>query len=252
MVDPAYWRDPEAEDIAILRIDPPLPAGTTVLPLGTSSAVEGHEIQTYGFPLETKPKQGMYGYGRLGNTMRAESGEPLLQLAGATEIGPGFSGAPVMDKLTGRIVGMVTAITAPDTYGRQAETAFVTPAETLRQICPQLLLWDILAEYRERVLQATRFVNLAGIPLPRDRSGRRIELQVPLEKVYIRIQALPEDQSRARQEAEHRQIEAQVRDEGPSAFQPRDALAIIRMLGEYFYRQGQVYQASTRPEPINP
>jgi len=38
---------------------------------------------------------------------------------------------------------MVNAIAPQDVYGRLAETAFITPAETLRLICPQLVLSDV-------------------------------------------------------------------------------------------------------------
>ena len=47
-----------------------------------------------------------------------------------------------------------------------------------------------LATYYQRLLNKTQFVNLHGIPYPRDRSGRARVLKVPLDNVYIQIQAI--------------------------------------------------------------
>jgi WD domain, G-beta repeat len=59
------------------------------------------------------------------------------------EVTPGFSGAPIVDRLRNRVVGMVTSIIPPDEYGRQTETAFITPIETLRDVCSVLKLSDV-------------------------------------------------------------------------------------------------------------
>src|SRR5437016_5680253 len=60
----------------------------------------------------------------------------------------------------------------------------------------------LLANYRARLLEQTAFVNLRGIPLPRGRDGRPAPLDVRLDKVYIRLQAVEEKQRRERDEAE--------------------------------------------------
>jgi hypothetical protein len=77
----------------------------------------------------------------------------VLQLS-SPQITPGFSGAPVFDTVNRRVVGMVTAIASQDAHGRMAETAFITPVETLLTICPQLALSDVqpylgLAAFKE-------------------------------------------------------------------------------------------------------
>jgi len=139
-VEPAWWRVPDAEDVAILRLERPLPAGVTPLPLGSSASVEGHALTTFGFPAP-KPVEGMAGKCEVvGRT--TERGFPVLQLR-SSEITPGFSGAPVLDTVTRRVAGMVTAITVPDQYGRLSETAFITPTETLQAVCPELQLSDL-------------------------------------------------------------------------------------------------------------
>jgi PAS domain S-box-containing protein len=59
------------------------------------------------------------------------------------QVTPGFSGAPVYDEVTKRVVGMVVAITPPDEYQRLGTTAFAIPPETIREICPELQISDI-------------------------------------------------------------------------------------------------------------
>lgn len=140
LVEPSWWRPSNAEDVAILRLEGALPQGVKALPLGSSAGVEGHTLITFGFP-EAKPVEGMSGKCEvIGRT--TERGFPVLQLR-SSEITPGFSGAPAFDTLTRRVVGMVTTITAPDRYERLGETAFITPTETLRAVCPALQVSDV-------------------------------------------------------------------------------------------------------------
>jgi energy-coupling factor transporter ATP-binding protein EcfA2 len=109
--------------------------------LGSSGGTSSHSFKTFGFPA-AKPAEGMWGYGTLGD-LTTEVGYLVLQLTGATEVTPGFSGAPVLDTITRRVVGMVTAITIPDQYGRLAETAFITPTEILQDVCSVLRISDV-------------------------------------------------------------------------------------------------------------
>lgn len=139
-VEPAWWRAPEAEDVAVLHVDGPLPKEVMALPLGSSAGAEGHILTTFGFP-DPKPVEGMPGKCEVvGRT--TERSFPVLQLR-SSEVTPGFSGAPVYDTITHRVVGMITSITVPDRYGRLVETAFVTPVETLQSVCPELRISDI-------------------------------------------------------------------------------------------------------------
>ncbi len=141
-VQPDWWRDAVKEDVAILQLEGDLPPGIQPLPLGSSGGTSGHGFKTYGFP-DARSEEGLWGYGAIGDPLQVEGGRSLLQLTGTTEVSPGFSGAPVLDTLKRRIVGMVTAITAPDQFGRLVETAFITTTETLRAVCPVLQLSDI-------------------------------------------------------------------------------------------------------------
>jgi len=139
-VVPEWFRPAEAEDVAFLQLREPLPEGVRPLSLGSSGGASGHLFQTFGFP-SASPEEGIGGKGDiLGETLM--QGMRVLQLS-SHQITTGFSGAPVFDTATSRVVGMVNAIAPQDGYGRLAETAFMIPAETLRLICPRLVLSDI-------------------------------------------------------------------------------------------------------------
>jgi hypothetical protein len=136
-VEPGWWRPADAEDVAILCLEGPLPKGVVPLPLGYSRGTSGHRLKAFGFP-NARSQEGMWGYGTIGDLVSEETGQTLLQLTSATEITAGFSGAPVLDADSSLVVGMVTAITAPDRYRRLTETAFVIPSEVFVAICPDL------------------------------------------------------------------------------------------------------------------
>jgi hypothetical protein len=144
-VEPDWWRPADAEDVAILCLEERLPDGIEPLLLGSSDGTSGHPLKTFGFPA-VQDMDGMWGYGTIGDHT-TESGYPVLQLTGTTEVTLGFSGAPVLNTVTRRVVGIVTSIPIPDQYGRLTETAFITPTETLRAVCPLLRLSD-LCPYR--------------------------------------------------------------------------------------------------------
>ncbi len=263
------------EDVAFLRLlgvhgRAPLPEGVRPAVLGLSDGREGTGVRAFGYP-HVGQVEGLWGTGELAGQVN-EAGRLLLQLR-SSEITAGFSGGPVWDADTGQVVGMVTQIAIPDRYGRLDEVAFAISAETLRDLRPEEVTLvpppkaALLAAYRRRVLEETRLVDLAGIPLPRDRDGRPIPLKVPLDRVYIRIQAMPELRQREVQEEERQALEKQAADQQgflgrllgrraretpPHHPTATDALAVLRTLGEYFYRRGEVYQAEERPEPVDP
>jgi hypothetical protein len=136
-VEPAWWTEPDAQDLAVLRLEGALPEGIEVPGLGSSAEAEGHSFDTYGFP-DAKPVEGLPGRGEvLGWTQ--DGGHPVLVLR-SPEISKGFSGAPVWDPTTGLVLGVAASLTKPDPYGRQAQTAFLIPSETLRAVCQGLEL----------------------------------------------------------------------------------------------------------------
>jgi len=140
-VDPQRWRSPHGADVALLRLDQPPPAQAQPLALGGSSGTRGHQVKMFGFPLHAHGA-GQYGYGVAGDHIPGD-GAPRLQLTGCTEVTKGFSGSPVLDERTGLVIGMVREILSPDPHDRGRSTAYVTPTETLREVCPELAASEI-------------------------------------------------------------------------------------------------------------
>ncbi|SOD86419.1 trypsin-like peptidase domain-containing protein [Streptomyces sp. Ag109_G2-15] len=136
------WRAPEGEDVAFVRLSE-VPPGTRVLPLGSGAGCGGHEVRSYGFPAQA-PRDGHLGFGTVGDLLPAsQDGSALLQLTDANDLTTGFSGGPVLDQVTGLVVGMVTEITAPDPLARGQDIAYVTPTEVLREVRPELAAQEV-------------------------------------------------------------------------------------------------------------
>ena len=106
------WRDPEGLDVAVVRLAGK-PAGAQVLRLGSARGCRGHRVRSFGFPSQAPP-DGHYGYGVAGDLLAVAGGGVVLQLTSANDLTRGFSGAPILDEVTELVVGMVTAITAPE------------------------------------------------------------------------------------------------------------------------------------------
>ncbi|WBB71264.1 trypsin-like peptidase domain-containing protein [Micromonospora sp. WMMD1128] len=140
-VVPEAWRDADDRDVAVLRLDTP-PEGVRPLPLGAAAGCRGHAVRSYGFPRQA-PTGGHHGYAVAGDLLPEAAAGPLLQLTDANDLTTGFSGAPVLDDVTGLVVGMVTAITHPDAHQRGQGIAYATPTETLREAYPALAVRDI-------------------------------------------------------------------------------------------------------------
>ncbi|MFJ2008585.1 nSTAND1 domain-containing NTPase [Streptomyces chartreusis] len=129
------WR--ATEDVAFIRLSR-TPAGTNVLPLGSAEGIRGHQVRSFGFPAQAPP-EGHFGFGVAGDLLPAADGRSThLQLTDANDLTTGFSGGPVLDEITGLVIGMLTEITAPDAYGKGQGIAYVTPTQVLRDILPEL------------------------------------------------------------------------------------------------------------------
>ncbi|MFE6187678.1 trypsin-like peptidase domain-containing protein [Streptomyces sp. NPDC056465] len=130
------WRAPEAEDVAAVRLAN-VPVSARPLALGSATGSKGHPVSSFGFPTQA-PEFGHFGHGTAGGTLPTARMGTQLQLTRANDLTTGFSGGPVVDDMTGLVIGMVTAITAPDPYGRGQGIAYATPAEVLREVVPGL------------------------------------------------------------------------------------------------------------------
>ncbi|TDU73488.1 trypsin-like peptidase domain-containing protein [Streptomyces sp. KS 21] len=136
------WRAPEAEDVAIVRLSG-TPAGMYPLPLGSASGCRGHQVRSFGFPAQAPP-DGHFGFGVAGDLLPAtERRGSHLQLTAANDLTTGFSGGPVLDEVTGLVIGMLAEITAPDEHERGQGVAYVTPTQVLREIWPGLAEQDV-------------------------------------------------------------------------------------------------------------
>ncbi|MFJ3310891.1 trypsin-like peptidase domain-containing protein [Streptomyces sp. NPDC086549] len=134
------WRAPDADDVAIIRLSD-VPATVEPLPVGKAAGCRGHRVRSFGFPAQAPPG-GHFGYGTAGDLLPptdVDGGGGLLQLTGANDLTQGFSGGPVVDEVTGLVIGMVTAITAPDGHLRGQGIAYATPTEILREVWPDLV-----------------------------------------------------------------------------------------------------------------
>nr|WP_311044709.1 trypsin-like peptidase domain-containing protein [Streptomyces sp. ID38640] len=135
---PEGWRAPEAEDVAVVRLESS-PPGARELALGSAEGCRGHRVSAFGFPAQAPPS-GHFGYGVAGDLLPTGGhAGPLLQLTGANDLTTGFSGGPVVDEVTGLVIGMVTAISGPDSHLKGLGIAYATPTQALREIWPELL-----------------------------------------------------------------------------------------------------------------
>ncbi|MFD4314834.1 trypsin-like peptidase domain-containing protein [Streptomyces sp. NPDC058548] len=131
------WRSPESDDVAVLRLET-VPAGTRSMAVGVSAGCRGHRVFSFGFPVQA-PQGGHFGYGKASGLLPASDGATrLLQLTQANDLTTGFSGAPVVDEVTGLVIGMVTSVAAPDAHLKGLGIAYATPAEVLREVRPGL------------------------------------------------------------------------------------------------------------------
>ncbi|MGX4690710.1 nSTAND1 domain-containing NTPase [Streptomyces sp. JNUCC 63] len=138
LVEP--WRAPDDKDVAVIRLTE-MSAMVQPLALGSAAGCRGHRVRSYGFPSQA-PEGGHFGYGTAGDLLPAateNAGGGLLQLTGANDLTQGFSGGPVVDEVTGLVIGMVTAITAPDGHLRGQGIAYATPTEIMREVWPDLV-----------------------------------------------------------------------------------------------------------------
>ncbi|WP_344031567.1 trypsin-like peptidase domain-containing protein [Streptomyces luteireticuli] len=136
------WRPPNAGDIAVLRMRN-TPPDSVALPLGSAEGCRGHRVRAFGFPAQAPPG-GHYGYAAAGDLLvNGSAAGPLLQLTDANDLTTGFSGGPVVDEVTGLVIGMVTSIAAPDQHLKGLSLAYATPTQVLREAWPELVEQEV-------------------------------------------------------------------------------------------------------------
>jgi formylglycine-generating enzyme required for sulfatase activity len=195
---PELWRPSNAQDVAVLRVEPKPeiseptddPAGTVtgwvtegrpvVLPLGyTAHLREGvaaaeRVLRTFGY-LHAKTKDGLPGLCQVVGTTQ-ENGFDVFTFR-TVEVTTGFSGAPVWDEDLKAVVGMVVSFLkrGEGRGGGQTGNASFIPIETIRDACPDLALpqgepyrsLDAFEEhhaafYHGREAASSQLVNMLG------------------------------------------------------------------------------------------
>lgn len=115
---------------------------------------------------------------------------------------------------------------------------------------------DRLTQYRQQLLNETQFLELKGIPVPLGRDGQPRYPHLPLDEIYIRLQAIAKGE-KEQQEKEEEQELADKAERANSSLDRRDKLSNdflgpVQRLGEHLYRRGHVYETEERPAPIDP
>ncbi len=123
------------DDVAGLVLDEPPPDGTQPARLVVNPPPVGQEVRVFGYPGTPPRPDGAW----VTSTLRGRVGGGRLQLDStdaALRVQPGFSGSPVYDDATERVVGLLTSA-AP---GRTAERdSYAITPERLRLAWPEIL-----------------------------------------------------------------------------------------------------------------
>jgi hypothetical protein len=128
---PEFWSGASKFDVAILQIDE-VPSGVFPLRMGRASESQlKNDLYSFGYAIAADEQ----GIGGLGTFITLKQEGNLIQFR-MHEANHGHSGAPIYDDKRGVVVGMIAK--GHSGTGRNAETTFATPTETIWQVCPQL------------------------------------------------------------------------------------------------------------------
>ena len=126
-----YWTPDDSTDIAILQVDD-VPTGVFPLRMGRASESRlKNDLYTFGYAIAGDEQ----GIGGLGTFITLKQEGNFIQFR-MHEANHGHSGAPIYDDKRGVVVGMIKK--GHRCSGRNAETTFAIPSETIWQVCPEL------------------------------------------------------------------------------------------------------------------
>lgn len=134
-VSTKMWRPSDGDDIAVLELSESLPVGTRFLFLGSSIDCDGHRFRTFGYP-DLGTVEGVTAEGTIVGRTHDLAGKVLLEID-SSRIRKGHSGAPVLDKETDKVIGMVKAVYHPDQTTKMRDAALAIPYETIISIFPR-------------------------------------------------------------------------------------------------------------------
>lgn len=134
------WSPPSQLDVAFLEISDLNGIAATPLQLGYGKDACEHEFRTFGYPRQGE-NDGIEASGTIQGIVAKDNVPTNLRLQlRCNEITTGFSGAPVWDKHSNSVVGMVFEVIEPDKLSRLQDVAIALASESLKTICPQLQL----------------------------------------------------------------------------------------------------------------
>ncbi|NMO21141.1 trypsin-like serine protease [Pyxidicoccus fallax] len=118
-------------DFAVLELNRPLRGAFRPLPLGEAARSADHRFTAFGFP-KGNEDTGTWAHGTIGYATGEGAFRKLLLLE--SNIREGFSGGPLFDEQTRRVVGVVRF----RMDGQGLREAYASPVELLVEQCPEL------------------------------------------------------------------------------------------------------------------
>lgn len=150
---PNLWRAADSEDLAVLRTLSAEQKQFTAISIGSSTESSGHRCKAFGYP-ELGKINGLWAHGEVYGPISEYEGRKLIQIR-SREIKGGFSGAPLYDSATHRVIGMISEVA---NIRPLDEMAFAIPIEILIEVLPELVPTEStnspLHKFRQRRLQA--------------------------------------------------------------------------------------------------
>lgn len=128
---PEFSSPEHVADFAVLELNRPLRGAFRALPLGESARSADHRFTAFGFPRGSEDT-GTWAHGSIGYATGQGTFRKLLLLE--SNIREGFSGGPLFDEQTRRVVGVVRF----KLDGQGLREAYASPTELLVEQCPAL------------------------------------------------------------------------------------------------------------------
>lgn len=126
-------RQDRSGDIAVLKLQGPLPFGARSAPISDTKGIKGHPFSAYGYP-RGHELDGIWSEGSIGGRVKAEWFQLKVQSNPGYLLQSGFSGAPIFDDQLSRVVGIVVAYDKD----KNTWTGFGIPTEVIRWYWPEL------------------------------------------------------------------------------------------------------------------
>jgi hypothetical protein len=144
------WRPPSpgvpGDDLALLELTEVAPAGAAAARLDHATPEPGRTVDVFGYPGSPPRPDGGWARAIVGR----EVGNGRLQLeaapGSALVIQPGYSGSPLVDRETERVLGLVSAAPQPGTGARDS---YAIPVRRLTQAWPDLGDDGVRARHRK-------------------------------------------------------------------------------------------------------